>query len=165
MSDSAIQKKAKNEISKDFKSDVQNLLDVLRTNADGENIIVGTEEKPVVTDSEQVPIEHFFMDGVYVRKMTMYKHSAVIGAIHKHLHMCFLLTGHLTVSSEEGVIEYKAPCHIIATPGTQRVLYANEDSVWYNTHKNPNSIKNIAQLERKLVVLNQEEYEEYIKNK
>ncbi len=165
MSDSAIQKKAKNEISKDFKSDVQNLLDVLRTNADGENIIVGTEEKPVVTDSEQVPIEHFFMDGVYVRKMTMYKHSAVIGAIHKHLHMCFLLTGHLTVSSEEGVIEYKAPCHIIATPGTQRVLYANEDSVWYNTHKNPNGIKNIAQLERKLVVLNQEEYEEYIKNK
>ncbi len=165
MSDSAIQKKAKNEISKDFKSDVQNLLDVLRTNADGENIIVGTEEKPVVTDSEQVPIEHFFMDGVYVRKMTMYKHSAVIGAIHKHLHMCFLLTGHLTVSSEEGVIEYKAPCHIIATPGTQRVLYANEDSVWYNTHKNPNGIENIAQLERKLVVLNQEEYEEYIKNK
>ncbi len=165
MSDSAIQKKAKNEISKDFKSDVQNLLNVLRTNADGENIIVGTEEKPVVTDSEQVPIEHFFMDGVYVRKMTMYKHSAVIGAIHKHLHMCFLLTGHLTVSSEEGVIEYKAPCHIIATPGTQRVLYANEDSVWYNTHKNPNGIENIAQLERKLVVLNQEEYEEYIKNK
>ena len=165
MSDSAIQKKAKNEISKDFKSDVQNLLNVLRTNADGENIIVGTKEKPVVTDSEQVPIEHFFMDGVYIRKMTMYKHSAVIGAIHKHLHMCFLLTGHLTVSSEEGVIEHKAPCHIIATPGTQRVLYANEDSVWYNTHKNPNGIENIAQLEKELVVLNQEEYEEYIKNK
>ena len=165
MTDNIVKKYVKSEVSKDFRSTVMNLENQLKQIADGKDIVAGTEDKPIVTDSKVVPIEHFFMQGVYVRKMTMYKHSAVIGAIHKHLHMCFLLTGHLTVSSEEGVIEYKAPCHIIATPGTQRVLYANEDSVWYNTHKNPNGIKNIAQLERKLVVLNQEEYEEYIKNK
>jgi hypothetical protein len=154
-----------NKLQKNFKSDVKNLLNTLAKHADGENIIVGTKEDPIITNSDKLPIEHFFMDGVYVRKMTMYKDSAVVGAIHKHLHMCFLLSGHLTVSSEEGVVEYKAPCHVIATPGTQRVLYANEESVWYNTHKNTTNTKNVRQLEDDLVVLNQEEYEQYIKNK
>ena len=79
--------------------------------------------------------------------------------------MCFLLSGHLTVSSEHGVVEYKAPCHVIATPGTQRVLYANEESVWYNVHKNITNTEDVKQIECDLVVLNQEEYEEYIKNK
>tara|TARA_R100000700_G_scaffold1922_4_gene4283 strand:+ start:4368 stop:4841 length:474 start_codon:yes stop_codon:yes gene_type:complete len=154
-----------NKLQKNFKSDVKNLLNTLAKHADGENIIVGTKQDPIVTNSDKLPIEHFFMDGVYVRKMTMYKDSAVVGAIHKHLHMCFLLSGHLTVSSEHGVVEYKAPCHVIATPGTQRVLYANEESVWYNVHKNTTNTEDVKQIECDLVVLNQEEYEEYIKNK
>tara|TARA_Y100000401_G_scaffold67889_1_gene54392 strand:+ start:11386 stop:11859 length:474 start_codon:yes stop_codon:yes gene_type:complete len=154
-----------NKLQKNFKSDVKNLLNTLAKHADGENIIVGTKEDPIITNSDKLPIEHFFMDGVYVRKMTMYKDSAVVGAIHKHLHMCFLLSGHLTVSSEHGVVEYKAPCHVIATPGTQRVLYANEESVWYNVHKNITNTEDVKQIECDLVVLNQEEYEEYIKNK
>jgi len=154
-----------NKLQKNFKSDVKNLLNTLAKHADGDNIIVGTKEDPIVTNSDKLPIEHFFMDGVYVRKMTMYKDSAVVGAIHKHLHMCFLLSGHLTVSSEDGVVEYKAPCHVIATPGTQRVLYANEESVWYNVHKNTTNTQDVKQIECDLVVLNQEEYEQYIKNK
>ena len=154
-----------NKLQKNFKSDVKNLLNTLAKHADGDHIIVGTKENPIITNSDKLPIEHFFMDGVYVRKMTMYKDSAVVGAIHKHLHMCFLLSGHLTVSSEHGVVEYKAPCHVIATPGTQRVLYANEESVWYNVHKNITNTEDVKQIECDLVVLNQEEYEQYIKNK
>ena len=165
MTDNVLRKSTKQEVSKNFKSEVKNLLNTLRANADGENIVVGTKENPIVTDSELIPIKHYFMDGVYIREMTMYKGSAVVGAIHKHLHMCFLLTGHLTVSSEEGVVEHIAPCHIVATSGVQRVLYANEDSVWYNTHKNPTNTKNIEELEKQIVVVDQKEYEEYIKNK
>ena len=155
----------KNEISKDFRSMVTKLENNLKSVADGKNVIVGTKENPIITNNKRIPIRHFFMDGVYVREMKMFKDTAIIGAIHKHLHMCFLLEGHLTVANEGGVIEYKAPCDIESSPGVKRILYADEDSLWYNTHKNPNGIKNIAQLERKLVVLNQEEYEEYIKNK
>ena len=55
------------------------------------------------------------MEGVYVRKMIMREGVTVIGAIHKHLHMCFLTEGHLLVADELGSKEYKAPCHIIAT--------------------------------------------------
>ena len=152
-------------LSKDFKKSVTQLENSLKAIADDKNIIAGTEDKPIVTDSKEIPIEHFFMDGVYVRKMTMFKDTVVVGAIHKHLHMCFLLKGHLSVVSESGTKEYVAPCYIIAEPGEKRVLYSHEDSCWYNTHKNPNNIKDVRELEKQIVALSYEEYNEYINNK
>jgi hypothetical protein len=152
-------------LSKDFKKSVTQLENSLKAIADNKNIIAGTEDKPIVTDSKEIPIEHFFMDGVYVRKMTMFKDTVVVGAIHKHLHMCFLLKGHLSVVSESGTKEYVAPCYIIAEPGEKRVLYSHENSCWYNTHKNPNNIKDVRELEKQIVALSYEEYNEYINNK
>ena len=157
--------KLQNGLAKDFKTTVTNLEVDLKSIADGKNIIAGTKEKPIVNDSEKVPIHNFFMDGVYIRGMTMYKDTFVIGAIHKTLHMCFLLEGHLTVANEDGVKEYVAPCYIISKPGVKRVLYANEDSIWYNTHKNPTNTKDVELLEKDLVAINYKEYEEYINQK
>ena len=155
----------KNEISKDFRSMVTKLENNLKSVADGENVIVGTKENPIITNNERIPISHFFMDGVYVREMKMFKNMAIIGAIYKHLHMCFLLEGHLTVANEDGVTEYKAPCYIESSPGVKRILYAHEDSLWYNTHKNPSNTENVDQLEKEIVALSYDEYEEYINNK
>lgn len=152
-------------LSKDFRKSVVQLENKLKHIADGKSIIAGTEENPIVTDSKQIPIEHFFMDGVYVRKMTMFKDTVVIGAIHKHLHMCFLLQGHLSVVSESGTKEYIAPCYIVAEPGEKRVLYSHEDSCWYNTHKNPDNTQDVRELEKQIVALSYEEYNEYINNK
>ena len=153
-------------LQKNFKSQVTKLENDLKSIADGNSIIAGTDKDPIITDSEQIPIRHFFMDGVYVREMTMYKGIVVIGAIHKHLHMCFLLKGKLSVASRQGVVEYIAPWFIIAEPGEKRVLYAHEDSYWYNTHKNPNNIKDVKDLEKEIVASSYKEYEQYInKNK
>ena len=152
-------------LAKNFRDTVSKLEQNLISIADGENIIAGTKEKPIVSDSDKIPIKHFFMDGVYIREMTMFKGTVVIGAIHKTLHMCFLLEGHLTVADENDVKDYIAPCKIIATPGIKRVLYAHEDSVWYNTHKNPSNTKDVERLEDELVAISYEKYDEYINQK
>ena len=157
--------KLENGLSKDFKTTVTKLEQDLISLADGENIIAGTKEKPIVSDSDKIPIRHFFMDGVYIREMTMFKGVAVIGAIHKNLHMCFLLKGHLTVADEDGTVDHIAPCYIVAKPGVKRVLYANEDSIWYNTHKNPSNTKDVEKLEDELVVVSYKKYNEYINQK
>ena len=148
-------------VGKDFETAVTKLEYDLKSIADGELIIAGTKDKPIVNDSDKMPIDNFFMDGVYVRKMTMYAGYLVIGAIHKHLHMCFLLQGHLSVASAAGVREYIAPCYIIAEPGEKRILYAHKDSHWYNTHKNPDNIKDVQELEKQIVALSYEEYKKY----
>ena len=155
----------KAEVAKDFKSAVTELEQNLRNIANGETVVVGTDEKPIVSDSTLIPIRHFFMDGVYVREMTMYKDTVVVGAIHKHLHMCFLLTGKITVVNEEETVDHIAPCLIVSTPGIKRVLYAHEDSIWYNTHKNPSNTEEVEELEKDIVAISYKEYEEYIKNK
>tara|TARA_R110000787_G_scaffold3597_2_gene14011 strand:- start:4307 stop:4804 length:498 start_codon:yes stop_codon:yes gene_type:complete len=165
MADSILQKKEGAEVAVDFRSAVTELESNLKSMANGDTIVAGTDDKPIVTDSKLVPIRHFFMDGVYVREMTMYKGTAIIGAIHKHLHMCFLLTGRITVVNEEETVDHVAPCFIISTPGIKRVLYAHEDSIWYNTHKNPSNTNEVGQLEDEIVALTYKEYEEYIKSK
>ena len=165
MTDNKLQNKSKSDISKDFRSVVTELENNLIAASDGINIVAGTKDKPIVNDSDIIPIKHYFMDGVYVREMTMRKGMAVVGAIHKHLHMCFLLKGKITVVNEHETIDHVAPCFIISTPGVKRVLYAHEDSIWYNTHKNPSNTEDVDKLEKEIVAISYEEYEEYTKNK
>ena len=165
MSDNKLQENTKSEVSVDFRSKITSLESTLRKLADGVDIIAGTESKPIVRDSDVIPIKHHFMDGVNVREMHMKKDSAVIGAIHKHLHMCFLLTGRITVVNEDETVDHIAPCFIVSTPGVKRVLYAHEDSIWFNTHKNPSNTRDLDKLEKEIVAVSYQEYEEYIKNK
>lgn len=165
MSDNKLQENTKSEVSVDFRSKITSLESTLKKLADGVDIIAGTESKPIVRDSDVIPIKHHFMDGVYIREMHMKKDSAVIGAIHKHLHMCFLLTGRITVVNEDETVDHIAPCFIVSTPGVKRVLYAHEDSIWFNTHKNPSNTEDLDKLEKEIVAVSYQEYEEYIKNK
>lgn len=146
------------EVALSNREQIQGLQNLLVDNADGVNIVIHQ-------NSEIFPLEHTFADGIYVRQMTMNKDSLVVGAIHNHLHVWFLLSGHITVATEEESLEYIAPCYVLATPGTKRVIYANEDSVFVNVHKNPTNNQNIEELEREIVSATFEEYEEYINKK
>ena len=116
--------------------------------------------------SEDFPLKHSFADGIYVRQMNMKKDSVVVGAIHNHLHVWFLLTGHITVATEDNIEDYIAPCYVTSTPGVKRVIYANEESIFVNVHKNPTNTQDLDELESEIVSKNYEEYEQYInKNK
>tara|TARA_R100000005_G_C5003499_1_gene211915 strand:+ start:6449 stop:6907 length:459 start_codon:yes stop_codon:yes gene_type:complete len=116
--------------------------------------------------SEDFPLKHSFADGIYVRQMNMKKDSVVVGAIHNHLHVWFLLTGHITVATEDNIEDYVAPCYVTSTPGVKRVIYANEESIFVNVHKNPTNTQDLDELESEIVSKNYEEYEQYInKNK
>ena len=155
---------SKNEVSKNSREKILKLEESLLCIADGIN--VEGDGKQVVTDSKIAPIKHSFADGVYVRQMDMKKGSVVVGAIHKHLHVWFLLTGDITVATEDTTEDYIAPCYVVSTPGVKRVILANEDSIFVNIHKNPSNTQNIDELEKEIVALNYKEYEEYInKNK
>ena len=149
-------------LAKNFRRNITKVEQDIRAIADGVNVLAGTEDKPIITDAKEVPIRNFFMDGVYVREMTMYKDTVVSGAIHKHLHMSFLLKGRVSVVGEDGAVEHGAPCIIIAKPGAKRVIYSHEDTIWYTAHKNPSNTEDLDQLEKEIVAVS---YEEYIKNK
>ena len=153
----------KKEITLSKREEIQALQDMLIAKADGINI---EGDGINIVHSDNFPLKHTFADGIYVRQMDMKTGSAVVGAIHNHLHVWFLLTGRLAVATEDNVEEFIAPCYVVAKPGSKRVIYAMEDSIFVNIHKNPKNIKNIEKLEKEIVSLTFKDYEEYInKNK
>ena len=133
-----------------------------------ENSLINiADEVNIIThqDSKPFPLKHTFADEIYVRQMGMDKGSSVIGAIHNHEHVWFLLTGHISVATEDVIEDYIAPCYVVSTPGTKRVIHANEDSIFVNIHKNPSNTHNIEELENEIVSRDYKEYEEYINKK
>jgi len=136
---------------------------ILMENTDGSNII--SNQGDSIVRSEQFPLKHSFADGIYIRQMGMDKDSVVIGAIHNHLHAWFLLTGKITVITENSEEDFIAPCYVVSTPGVKRVIYAVEESIFVNVHKNPTNTQDLDELEAEIVSKNYEEYEKYINQK
>ena len=155
---------SKNKVTKNSREKILALEKSLINISDGVNV-EGNGNK-IVRDGNIAPIKHTFADGVYIRQMDMKKDTVVVGAIHKHLHVWFLLIGDVTIATEDTTEDYIAPCYIVSTPGVKRVIYSNEDSIFVNVHKNPTNTKDLDKLEKEIVALNYKEYEEYInKNK
>ncbi len=152
-----------NELVIDRQEKINDLMYDLINAADGENIIGDGEN--LVTDAPFAKITHDFADGIYIRRMDLNEKALVVGAVHKHLHVWFLLTGHVTIASKLGVEDYEAPCYIISPPGTQRVIQANKDSIFVNIHKNPSDTRDVSKIEEEICAMNVEKYNEYINNK
>jgi len=144
------------------KKEIVDIEQALISLADGENIIANNGD---IVYHEKYKYKHTFADSIYVREMTISKGEIIIGAIHKHLHVWLLLSGHITVLTEDRLEEYKAPCTVLSEPGVKRVIYGNEESIFTNVHKNPTNTRSIKELEKQIVALNYKEYEEYINNK
>ena len=91
-------------------------------------------EHPEVMIGDCCPLKHTFVDGAYVREITMPKGMLLTSKIHKICHPYFILKGDVSVLTEEGVKRIKAPYSGITQPGTKRVLYMHEETVWTTVH-------------------------------
>ncbi len=100
--------------------------------------ILAVEDKILNTPGSMLgdcfPLRHFFVDGAYVREITMPKGALLTSKIHKLCHPYFVLKGDVSVLTEDGVIRIKAPYFGITKPGTKRVLYMHEETVWVTVH-------------------------------
>ncbi len=110
---------------------------------DYEEKVMGFEEKLAQSpgalighenDAEQFPLKHTFVDGAYVREIFMPAGSLLTSKIHKVRHPFFVLRGCCSVLTDKGVQKITAPYYGITEPGTKRVLYIHEDTVWVTVH-------------------------------
>ena len=80
------------------------------------------------------PLIHHFAPHVYAREIFLPEGHVVVGKIHKEAHLNFIMTGRVSVSTEEGVKEIVAPCIFTSYAGTKRAVYAHEDTTWATVH-------------------------------
>lgn len=81
-------------------------------------------------------VEHKFAPGMYIRKIYMPAGIDVTSMSHKMIHPFFLMTGKVSVFSEnDGVQELEAPCDGITYCGTRRILRVHENAIWITCHR------------------------------
>ena len=101
-------------------------------------------------DQIEVPVQHHFAPGVYMRQMDAAAGTLVVSKMHRTEHMNILLKGSLTVATENGIEYLKAPVVIKSMPGTKRIGYFHEDSSWITVH--PTEETDLEKIEQQVIV-------------
>jgi quercetin dioxygenase-like cupin family protein len=128
-----------------------------------ENILLQSNHPEIAKgNSDLFPLSHYFVKGLYIREMFIKKGSFVIGKIHKHDHVWFLLKGKLLVITDGDKKEVIAPFFSSSLGGTKKVVHAVEDCLFINVHPNPLNNKNIDEIEKEVVVENYKDYNKFL---
>jgi quercetin dioxygenase-like cupin family protein len=62
------------------------------------------------------------------------KGTLIIGKIHRHQHLNFIMQGRVSVSTEFGPKYFEAPCIFVSEVGLKRAVIAEEDTIWVTVH-------------------------------
>lgn len=94
------------------------------------------EQAMLQMPEHQIEIEptHHFSKGIYAREILIPKGTTLTGKIHRTEHLNIISQGDISVLTEQGIKRIRAPFTMVSLPGTKRVGYAHEDTVWTTIH-------------------------------
>ena len=88
-------------------------------------------QKPQV----DIPVKHYIHGGMYVREITIPKGVMVTGSIYKFDHFDIMISGDITVSSDDGESKRLKGYNVFeGMSGKKRAGYAHEDTTWITIH-------------------------------
>ncbi len=108
-----------------------------------------------------MPPVHYFAPGLYAREITIPKGTVLTGKIHKFAQLNIMSKGELSVLTEDGIKRVRAPFTIVSPPGTKRIAYAHEDTVWTTIHGTEET--DLEKIEVKFIAQSDAEYLEHCK--
>lgn len=80
------------------------------------------------------PLDETYKCAAYARVIFLPKGHIIIGKIHKHAHLNFILKGQTSVATEFGKKYFTAPCVFISEPGLKRAVFVEADTIWATVH-------------------------------
>ena len=86
------------------------------------------------------PVKHTFAGGCYIREIYNPANQLLVTKIHKKEHPFFLMKGEMSILTEEGIQNIKAPYQGVTKPGTKRAIYTHEECVFITVHATDNTI-------------------------
>lgn len=93
------------------------------------------EQSGLGVGREAFPLRHTIINGVYAREIIMRAGDSVVGGIHRHAHLNFIMRGKVWVLTEhEGCQVYEAPYQFVSPAGTKRLVHVLEDCLWVTIH-------------------------------
>lgn len=98
----------------------------------------------------ECPVRHIFTPGLYARECHLAKGMLLTSKIHKTEHPFVISQGEISVWTEDqGIVRYRAPYSGVTKPGTRRVLYVHEDTIWTTFH--PTKETDVARIEAQII--------------
>ena len=85
------------------------------------------------------PVKHTFAGGCYIREIYNPANELIITKIHKKEHPFFLMKGEMSILTEEGIQNIKAPYQGVTKPGTKRAIYTHEECIFITVHATDNT--------------------------
>ena len=85
------------------------------------------------------PVKHTFAGGCYIREIYNPANQLLVTKIHKKEHPFFLMKGEMSILTEEGIQNIKAPYQGVTKPGTKRAIYTHEECVFITVHATDNT--------------------------
>ena len=98
------------------------------------------------------PIDENYGCGTYARQMFIPKGTLIIGKIHRHQHLNFIMQGKVSVSTEFGPKYFEAQCIFVSEVGLKRAVIAEEDTIWVTVHLTKHlGEENLAKMEEEVI--------------
>jgi len=85
------------------------------------------------------PVKHTFAGGCYIREIYNPANELIVTKIHKKEHPFFLMKGEMSILTEEGIQNIKAPYQGVTKPGTKRAIYTHEECIFITVHATENT--------------------------
>ena len=122
--------------------------------------ILRIEQEILKMPQVELPIEHYQIDGVYVRSMFIPAGTILTGKIHNFESIAILAKGRIRITN--GIDSYIiSEGHIMVDkPGVKRLGYAETDVVFITVHRTDNI--EIEAIEKELVSATFEEYQQQL---
>lgn len=98
----------------------------------------------------EIPTDHAFAPGLYVRTITIPKGATLTGKVHSTEHVFIISRGEMTLVSDGVRLRVKAPFQCIGRAGIKRAGYAHEETVCTNIHITEET--DLSRLEAELIV-------------
>ena len=83
----------------------------------------------------ELQTEHYFVPGMYCRRVFRPAGTLIVGKVHKHPHFFLCAKGEIIAWTENGMKKLQAGDIVECQPGTKRVTLATQDSIGVTIHK------------------------------
>jgi hypothetical protein len=104
-----------------------------------EQAIVNTEGTTGEVMHNANPVKHTFAGGCYIREIYNPANELIVTKIHKKEHPFFLMKGEMSILTEEGIQNIKAPYQGVTKPGTKRAIFTHEECIFITVHATDNT--------------------------
>ena len=110
----------------------------------------------------EIPVKHYFSQGVYAREITIPAGVILTGDIHKFTQLNILSKGRMQVYTEEGIREVEAPFTVVSPPGTKRIAHTLTECVWTTIHGTDET--DVNEIEKVFIAKSENEWLEFSKS-